>query len=301
MKRKLQGLGVALVTPFDKKLRVDLDGLAKLLEATAAGGVDYWVVQGSTGEAATIDPAEKKEILQYVQAHNPHQLPIVYGMGGNNTQELVRQIEQMDFHGIDAILSVSPYYNRPSQAGIYEHYKCLAAASPVPIILYNVPARTGSMVAPETVIRLSELPNIIGIKEASGDLLACMEITKNKPADFLLISGDDGMTIPIMALGGVGVISVLANALPQQMRGIVQAMQHKNHAKAQQYQFEVLELQKLILRGGNPVVIKQILAILGICEPYVRLPLVPLDATFLANLQQAMQPWLSYRSYTDPR
>ncbi len=293
MREKLQGLGVALVTPFNEKLQVDFEALSKLLQFTAEGGVDYWVVHGSTGESATIDPAEKKEILQYVQAHNPHQLPIVYGLGGNNTHELLRQIEQMDFQVIDAILSVSPYYNRPSQQGIYEHYKCLAAASPVPIILYNVPARTGSTIAPETVIRLSELSNIIGIKEASGDLVACVEIAKNKPADFLLISGDDIMTIPIMSIGGVGVISVLGNALPQQMRGIAHAMRNQDYAAAQQYQFEVLELQKLVLKGGNPVTIKQILAMLGICEHHVRLPLVPLDTTFLPYLQQVMRPWSS--------
>lgn len=293
MIKKLQGLGVALVTPFDQKIRVDFKGLSKLLQATAEGGVDYWVVHGSTGEPATTDLGEKKEILAYVQANNPHQLPIVCGLGGNNTHELLRQIEQMDFQGIDAILSVSPYYNKPSQAGIYEHYKSLAAASPVPIILYNVPARTGSTIVPETVIRLSELPNIIGIKEASGDLVACMEIATNKPADFLLIAGDDVMTIPMMSIGGVGVISVLANALPQQMSAIVQAMQRKDYTMAQPFQSEVLELQKLIVKGGNPVTIKQILAMLGICEHYVRLPLMPLDTTFLPYLQEVMQPWLS--------
>ncbi len=296
MRERLKGLGVALVTPFDKELRIDFKGLSNLLEVTAAGGVDYWVVHGSTGEAATVEPAEKKEILQYVQAHNPHQLPIVYGLGGNNTQELLRQIEQIDFQGIDAILSVSPYYNRPSQTGIYEHYKCLAAASPVPIILYNVPARTGSTIAPETVIRLSELSNIIGIKEASGDLVACMEIAKNKPADFLLIAGDDVMTIPIMAIGGVGVISVLANALPQQMSAIVEAMWNKDYTTAQKHQFELFPLQQLITQGGNPVTIKQILALLKVGEGYVRLPLVTPSSAFVQYIQEVLLPWLTQPS-----
>lgn len=291
--KKLQGLGVALVTPFDKNLRVDFEGLSKLLQFTAAGGVDYWVIQGSTGEAATVDPVEKKEILQFVQAHNPHQLPIVYGLGGNNTKDLLRQISQTDLQGVDAILSVSPYYNRPSQMGIYEHYKCLAAASPVPLILYNVPARTGSTIAPETVIRLSELPHIIGIKESSGDLVACMEIAKNKPADFLLISGDDLMTIPIMSIGGVGVIATLANAFPQQMRAIVQGMRNKDYITAQKHQFDLLPLQQLIRQGGNPVTTKQILALLKVCESHVRLPLVAPSVAFIQHIQEMLQPWLT--------
>lgn len=287
--KKLQGLGVALVTPFDKKFRVDFEGLSKLL--VSAGASDYWVVHGTTGESATTDSTERKEILQLIQTHNVRQLPLVYGLGGNDTQQLLWQVEQMNFQGIDAILSVNPYYNKPSQAGIYEHYKCLAAVSPVPIILYNVPARTGSTIAPDTVIRLSELPNIVGIKEASGDLVACMEIAKNKPADFLLISGDDMMTIPIMSIGGVGVISTLANAFSKQMHLMIEAVRNNDYATASKHQFDMLPFQKFITKGGNPVATKQILAMLGICEPYVRLPLVSLEEPFLQEIQQIMKVW----------
>ncbi len=290
MNQRLHGLGVALVTPFDKNLQVDWQGLERLLTHTAAGGADYWVVQGSTGEAATIDETEKQAILTYIQSHNPNTLPIVYGLGGNNTKAVLQQIAQQDFTGIDAIMSVSPYYNKPSQQGIYEHYKQLAAASPVPIILYNVPSRTGSNIAPETVIQLSEIANIIGIKEASGNLAACIEIKKKAPSDFLLITGDDVLTIPIMAIGGVGVISVLANAFPQPMQAIVQAMQQQDPKRAQQHQCEVYELQKLILEGGNPVVPKHMLAMLDICESHVRLPLVPtLDDNLLMRIHNSVQ------------
>jgi len=292
MKNPLHGLGVALVTPFDKNLQVDWKSLEKLLALTAAGGVNYWVIHGSTGEAATTNDIEKKEILTFLQSHNTKQLPIVYGLGGNNTEAMLEQIKQLDLTGVDAIMSVSPFYNKPSQKGIYEHYKYLAAASPVPLILYNVPSRTGSTLAPETVIKLSVIENIIGIKEASGNLLACIDIIKNTPPDFLVIAGDDLMTIPIMAIGGVGVISVLANVLPQPMHHIIQAMYQQAHKTAQQHQFRITELQKLILEGGNPVVIKHMLAILNICERYVRLPLVPdLDENLLQQLQKKMQPW----------
>ena len=292
MNHTLHGLGVALVTPFNKNLHVDWKGLGKLLANTAEGGVDYWVVHGSTGEAVTTDAIEKKDILTYIQSHNYKNLPIVYGLGGNNTQAILQQIDKMDFRGIDAIMSVSPYYNKPSQQGIYEHYKLLAATSPVPIILYNVPSRTGSTIAPETVIQLSEIDNIIGVKEASGNLVACMEIIKKTSSDFLLIAGDDLMTIPIMAIGGVGLISVLANAFPQPMQKIVKAMQLQAQKTAQKHQWEVFELQKLILEGGNPIVLKQILNILGICKPYVRLPLVnTLDANLRTQLRHALKPW----------
>lgn len=292
MNHILHGLGVALVTPFDKSLQVDWQGLERLLTHTAAGGVDYWVVHGSTGEAATTSAWEKKEILAYIQAHNHQQRPIVYGLGGNNTQALLEQIATVDFTGITALMSVSPYYNKPSQEGIYEHYKQLAAASPVPIILYNVPSRTGSTIAPETVIQLSAIDNIIGIKEASGNVVACIEIIKHTPPDFLVIAGDDFMAIPIMAVGGVGVISVIANVLPQPMSYLVQAMRQQGYEAAQRHQFELCDLEKLITEGGNPVAPKQMLALLGICDPYVRFPLVPsLDEKLLQRISQAMQPW----------
>jgi 4-hydroxy-tetrahydrodipicolinate synthase len=294
MIQKLQGTGVALVTPFNQKLGVDFEGLSKLLQLTSEGGVDYWVVQGTTGESVTTQPTEKKEILQFIQANNPKNLPIVYGLGGNDTNGLLRQIDKMDFKGIDAILSVSPYYNRPSQEGIYLHYTTLAEACPVPILLYNVPARTGASIAPKTVIRLSNHPNIIGIKEASGNLVACIEIAHEKPADFLLISGDDILTIPIMAVGGVGVISTLANAFPQEMSTMVRATLNNDYITANNYQAKLLPVAQLIAQGGNPVATKQILATLNICRNYVRLPLTPLDSNFVEHIQEVLRPWLSY-------
>lgn len=292
MIEKLKGTGVALVTPFNEKLQVDFEGLSKLLQLNTAGGVNYWVVHGTTGEAATTNPTEKKEILNFIQDNNPNNIPIVYGLGGNNTDDLLNHIKKIDFDGIDAILSVSPYYNKPSQEGIYLHYKALADACPVPILLYNVPSRTGSTIAPETVIRLSIHPNIIGIKEASGNLVSCIEIARKKPADFLLISGDDILTVPIMSIGGVGVISTLANALPKQMVAMVQAALNKDFQLAAEHQFELFPLHQLIMQGGNPVATKQMLAILGVCRNYVRLPLAPIATSFIEQMQAVMQPWL---------
>lgn len=292
MIKKLQGTGVALVTPFNEKLQVDFAALAKLLQITAAGGVDYWVVNGTTGESATTQPIEKKQILQFIQANNPRKLPIVYGLGGNDTNGLVRQIDEMDFQGIDAILSVTPYYNRPSQEGMYLHYKMVAQTCPVPILLYNVPARTGSSISPETVIKLTEFPNIVGIKEASGNLLSCIEIAKEKPADFLLISGDDILTLPIMAVGGVGVISTLANAFPKELSGLVQSALANNYTLAREYQAKLFPLHQLVAQGGNPVATKQILSILGVCKHYVRPPLAPLSNSFIKHMQQIIKVWL---------
>jgi 4-hydroxy-tetrahydrodipicolinate synthase len=292
MIEKLRGTGVALVTPFNAKLQVDFEGLAKLLQLNTAARVNYWVVHGTTGEAATTSRTEKKEILEFIQDNNPNNIPIVYGLGGNNTTDVLSHIKGIDFNGIDAILSVSPYYNRPSQEGIYLHYKALADACPVPILLYNVPRRTGSNIDPKTVIRLSNHPNIIGIKEASGNLVSCIEIAREKPENFLLISGEDDLTVPIMSIGGVGVISTLANAFPKQMAAMVQAALNKDFGLAVEHQFELLPLHQLITQGGNPVATKQMLAILGICKNHVRLPLTPLANSLIEQMQAVMKPWV---------
>ena len=211
--RKLYGTGVALVTPFYSDKTIDFVSLKKLLAHTALG-VDYYVVMGTTGESVTLSKEEKKEVLEFVRKHNPKKLPIVYGIGGNNTQQVVEEIESTNLRGVSALLSVSPYYNKPSQEGICQHFVRVANASPVPIILYNVPGRTASNLTAVTTLRLAKHKNIIGIKEASGNLEQCMNIAKGKPKDFMLISGDDLLTLPLYAVGGVGVISVLANALP---------------------------------------------------------------------------------------
>lgn len=282
--QKLQGTGVALVTPFDEALRVDWEGLSQLLQFTTQGGVNYWVVHGTTGEAATTTSAEKKEILAFIKAHNPKKLPIVYGIGGNNTRDMLEKLTRIDWQGIDAILSVSPYYNRPSQEGIYLHYKAIADACPLPVILYNVPSRTGSNIAAVTTLRLSEHPNIVGIKEASADLIQCLAIAQDKPDDFLLIAGDDILTVPMMAIGAVGVISALANGLPIQVSQLVSAALQHDYTTARKYQGGLLRWHELVAKGGNPATIKQILEALKICRCYVRLPLTAVSSKVVEQI-----------------
>lgn len=271
--KKLHGTGVALVTPMNEKGEIDFKSLKKLLAHTAKG-VDYYVVMGTTGESATLSKEEKKIVLSFVIENNAKKLPIVYGIGGNNTSGVLEEIKSTTLDGVDALLSVSPYYNKPSQDGIYQHFKAVAEASPLPVILYNVPGRTASNLTAETTLRLANLKNIIGVKEASGNLEQCMKIAREKPKDFLLISGDDMLTLPIYAIGGVGVISVLANALPSVFLKIKENMVSRNLAKAQAEQFRILDINGPMYEEGNPVGVKYLLSLMGICKPFVRLPLV---------------------------
>ncbi|MCU0354180.1 MAG: 4-hydroxy-tetrahydrodipicolinate synthase, partial [Cytophagales bacterium] len=215
MNVKFHGTGVALITPFRADLLVDYPALERLVEHVTAGGVDYLVVLGTTGEAATVTAAEKQEILRFVVSRNNGRLPVVYGLGGNNTAGLLESISQTDFSGVDAVLSVSPYYNKPTQRGIIAHYEALADASPVPVILYNVPGRTASNLTAESTLVLAQHRNIIGVKEASGDMAQGLAIARDKPDDFLFLAGDDMLTVPMTTFGAKGVISVIANALPQ--------------------------------------------------------------------------------------
>ena len=268
------GTGVALITPFKKDLSIDYDGLLSLLEHTAKA-VDYYVVQGTTGESATTSSSEKIEILSFVKKHNPKNLPIVYGVGGNNTTAVVEQLQSIDLSGVSAVLSVSPYYNKPSQEGIYQHFVAIADASPLPIILYNVPGRTMSNISAETTIRLSKHKNIIGIKEASGDLVQCMAIKKGTDSGFFLISGDDLLTTPMMSMGAAGVISVLANAFPETFNRIVHSALSSDFVASTAATLELLELNPLMYAESNPVGIKQVLKEMGVCENYVRMPLLP--------------------------
>jgi 4-hydroxy-tetrahydrodipicolinate synthase len=287
--KKLQGTGVALVTPFTESLEVDFKALKKLLNHTAKG-VDYYVVMGTTGESPTCSSEEKKKILQFIKENNPSNLPIVYGIGGNNTQAVLDTLKSTELRGVDAILSVGPYYNKPSQEGIYQHFKAIADASLVPVILYNIPGRTGSNISAETTLRLASHPNIIGIKEASGNLEQCMAIAKQAPKDFLLISGDDLSTLPLYAIGGKGVISVLANAFPLTFKRIKIYTEEGNYSKAQQEQFKLLDYNGPMYEEGNPVGIKFLLSALGIGTPYVRLPLVSASPALqkkILALQQA--------------
>ena len=273
--KKLHGTGVALVTPFDETGAIDYKGLKRILVHTAKA-VDYYVVTGTTGEVATLSVPETKQIVAFVIQNNPKNLPIVYGVGGNDTQEVIEEIRETDFKGVDAILSVSPYYNRPSQEGIYQHFMKLAKESPVPIIIYNVPGRTASNITAETTLRLAHASQkFIGIKEASGNIEQCMKIVRDAPKGFMLISGDDMLTVPLYAIGSAGVISVLANAFP----GIFQKM--KLHAiagdfnKASREQFKLVDINGPMYEEGNPVGVKYLLSEMGLCGSSVRLPHAP--------------------------
>jgi len=271
--KKLHGTGVALVTPFDNKGKVDFAGLKKLLHHTAKG-VDYYVVMGTTGESATVSKDEKKEILQFVRTNNPKKLPIVFGIGGNSTQAVLASISETDLAGVSAILSVSPYYNKPSQEGIFQHFKSIADSSSLPIILYNVPGRTASNLSASTTLRLAQHKNIIGIKEASGNIEQCMQIMKHKPKDFMLISGDDLLALSLYAIGGVGVISVLANTYPVIFKNLHVAILQNDFKKACTEQFKLLEINGSMYEEGNPVGVKYVLEQMKICNHYTRLPLV---------------------------
>lgn len=271
--KKFYGTGVALVTPFTESLEIDYKALKKLLRHTAKG-VDYYVVMGTTAESPTITTKEKESLLEFIKANNPEKLPIVYGIGGNDTSKTIEEIEKTDLKGVDAVLSVSPYYNKPSQEGIYQHFKMVADKSPVPIILYNIPGRTGSNMTAETTLRLAEHPNIIGIKEASGNIEQCIKIAKYAPKDFLLISGDDMLTVTLYALGGKGVISVLANPFPVIFRKMKDFAFAGNYTKAAQEQYKISDINGPMYEEGNPVGAKYVLSKLAIAEAHVRLPLV---------------------------
>ncbi|MEO1300640.1 MAG: 4-hydroxy-tetrahydrodipicolinate synthase [Bacteroidota bacterium] len=268
-----QGTGVALVTPFDHQLRVDWAGLARLLAHVAAADVDYLVVQGTTGEAATTTPQEKREILHFIQEHNTRQLPIVYGLGGNATQLMAEEMAHTDWTGVAAILLGSPYYNKPSQEGLYRHYQALATAAPIPILLYNVPSRTGVNLAAATTLRLFEETRIVGIKEASDNFVQCIQIAQGAPSDCALIAGDDILALPMLSIGAVGVISALANAFPTQVAQMTRAALAQDYGQARAHQRLLLAWQELMHTGGNPGVVKYMLSALKICAPYVRAPL----------------------------
>lgn len=271
--KNLMGTGVALVTPMHEDGSIDYKGLKKLLSHTGKG-VDYYVVMGTTGESATLSKKEKQAVLDFVLKNNKRNLPIVYGIGGNDTQSVLEELIHTDLTGVAAILSVSPYYNKPSQEGIYQHFKAVARVSTVPVILYNVPGRTASNLTADTTLRLAQLDNVIGIKEASGNLEQCMKIAKEKPKDFMLISGDDMLTLAIYATGGVGVISVLANAYPGVFKKIKDFAFAGKLAAAQKEQFKLLDINGPMYEEGNPVGVKYLLSLLGVCERHVRLPLV---------------------------
>lgn len=272
---KFLGTGVAMVTPFHADGTVDYQGLGNLINHIIVGGVEYIVSLGTTGESATLNEDERKAIMELTLEVVNHRVPVIAGIGGNDTKEVINTLKSFNNRGFEAILSVSPYYNKPTQRGIYEHYKAIAGESPLPIMLYNVPSRTGSNIAAETTLRLAhDFKNIIGIKEASSNFDQFNEIMRDKPKDFLFISGDDPVTLPLIAMGSMGIISVIGNAIPQLFSTMVRLCLSGNFAEARPLHYRMIEFTKLIFSEGNPAGIKAALKHLGVCEDYLRLPLV---------------------------
>ena len=276
--KKFFGTGVALITPFKKDLSIDVDALEKLVNFQVDNGVDYLVVLGTTAESATLSKSEKELVKETIVKANNKRLPLVIGIGGNNTLAVIEEIKNTDLSNFDAILSVSPYYNKPTQEGIYQHFKAIATSTDKPIILYNVPGRTASNISPSTVLRLaSDFNNIIGIKEAAGDLVQAMKIIQNKPKDFLVISGDDMITLPMVLAGGAGVISVIAEGFPALFSQMVQLGLNREVDKAYYLHYQIADMIDLIFEQGNPAGIKEVFKVLGLCENTLRLPLVPVN------------------------
>ncbi len=272
---KFHGTGVAIVTPFNADGTVDYDGLRKLINYLIEGKVEYLVSLGTTGEASTLNKEDKKKIWEFTAEVNNSRLPLVAGIGGNDTAEVTNSIKQFEINGYDAILSASPYYNKPTQEGIYQHYKAISESSSLPVFLYNVPGRTASNISPETTCRLAtDFKNIIGTKEASGNFDQFNQIMRDKPEDFLLISGDDPVAMPMISLGAVGVISVIANALPKQLSEMVRLALNGDYIAARPKHLSLIEFTRMMFAEGNPAGVKAALKQLGICDDHVRLPLV---------------------------
>ncbi|GHE45136.1 4-hydroxy-tetrahydrodipicolinate synthase [Sphingobacterium griseoflavum] len=288
---ELQGAGVALVTPFNADGSIDFESLGRLIDFQIDEGMNYLVSLGTTGETATLTAEERKQIWMYTSKHVNGRVPLVAGLGGNHTQEIVSQVASFDFSGYCALLSVSPYYNKPTQEGIYQHYKAIATASKLPIILYNVPGRTGSNMSPATTVRLAtDFEQIVATKEASGSFAQFSEIMRDKPADFLLISGDDPITLPMMALGAAGIISVIGNAFPRKVATLAKLCAAGDYTAARAEHNDLLKLTELCFVESNPCGVKYIMKQLGIVSSdYVRLPLVPVSPL----LQQAIDQELT--------
>jgi 4-hydroxy-tetrahydrodipicolinate synthase len=281
--QSLIGTGVALVTPFKEDFSIDTEALQRIVNFSVDGGVEYLVVMGTTAENATLTQNEKELVISTVINANKGRLPLVLGVGGNNTMEVVEELKTRDLSAFEAILSVSPYYNRPTQEGIYQHFKAIAEASPLSVILYNVPGRTSSNMLPSTVIRLAnDFKNVVAIKEAAGDLVQAMQLLKNKPSDFLVISGDDMIALPIILAGGSGVISVIGQGFPKEFSEMIRLGLNRKVNEAFKIQYFLSDCIDMIFEQGNPAGIKQVFKSLGIAENVVRLPLVAADES-LAN------------------
>lgn len=278
LRQQLKGTGVALITPFTDTLTVDYDALGKVIDYVIAGGVEYVVTLGTTGETPTLDKKEKLDIIQFTYDKVADRVPVVVGIGGNNTNELLEDLKSFPLDKAIAVLSAAPYYSKPSQEGIYQHYKALAAVSPKPILLYNVPGRTGRNMTADTTIRLArEVKNIAGIKEASGDMMQCMQILKEVPEDFLVVSGDDGLALSQIACGMDGVISVIGNTLPAPFSEMVRLSLKNDFAAARTISNRLLEAYDLLFAENNPAGVKAFMAQQGIIGNYLRLPVTPVS------------------------
>lgn len=292
-KKKFQGTGVALVTPFHRYGAVDFTSLEKIIEHTISKGVDYLVVLGTTGESPTLSKDERLAVVDFVVEVTSNRVPIVRGVGGNNTQEIVNTIKSEPFDGIDAILSVCPYYNKPQQRGIYYHYKTLASVSPLPLILYNVPGRCGVNISASTTLELArDFNNIIGIKEASGNIGQIMSVIKDKPRDFVVISGDDALTMPLMSLGAEGVISVVANAFPADFSKMVDLCLEGKFTEAAKIHYGLLDIINALFEDGSPSGIKAALQVLDLAQNNLRLPLVKVNKSTLLQITNLINSYL---------
>ena len=286
----LKGLGVAMVTPFHPDGTIDFESIPRVVEQIVSGQADYLVVLGTTAEVACLSAKEKRQVVQAIVSANQNRLPLVIGIGGNNTAQLVAEIQATDLSAFGALLSVSPYYNKPTQEGIYHHFSELAKASPLPIIVYNVPSRTGSSVEASTFVRLAQdFENIIAIKEASGSMLQAQEIIKEAPSHIQVISGDDALTLPMLLAGAVGTISVLGNAMPIPLTKMFEYVEAGNLKKAYQLHYELLDMIQLLFEEGNPTGIKALMEILKICSSQVRLPLVSATHSLNARIEKVLE------------
>ena len=288
--KSLIGTGVALVTPFKKDFSVDVEALARIVNYQIENGINYLVILGTTAENATLNQEEKVFVIDTVVSTNKGRLPLVLGVGGNNTQKIIEELKTRDFSNFVAILSVSPYYNKPTQEGIYQHFKAIANASPVPVILYNVPGRTGSNVLPSTVLRLAnDFKNVVAIKEAAGDLVQAMSIIKDKPKDFLVISGDDMIALPMVLAGGSGVISVIGQGFPKQFSDLIQLGLDRKVDEAYKLHYNLSDSIDMIFEQGNPGGIKEVLKSLEISDNCMRLPLVNVNLDLANRIELFVQ------------
>ncbi len=285
--QSLIGTGVALITPFKKDFSVDTEALTRIVNFQVDNGIDYLVVLGTTAESATLTSAEKELVIQTIIKANNNRLPLVLGVGGNNTHQVVEELKTRNLNDFVAVLSVSPYYNKPSQEGIYQHFKAIAEASPLPIILYNVPGRTSSNMLPSTVIRLAnDFKNIVAIKEAAGDIVQAMKLIQHKPKDFLVISGDDMVTLPMVLAGGAGVISVIGEGFPKQFSDMVRLGLNRKVDEAYTLHYQLADAIDMIFEQGNPAGIKEVFKSIGLCENVVRLPLVNVNEDLANRIYQ---------------